>query len=250
MAKEVDIGSAHAVAGEFASTQWSVVLLARGARDSPDVEKALSLLCSSYWYPLYVFIRRQGHAADEAEELTQEFFTRFVEQDFLNTVDQSHGRFRTFLLACCQHFLANQRDYARAQKRGGGRQILSLDFPGAVERYRHEPASGETAERIFQRRWALTLLDQVLAQLQQEYQTEGKGCLFEHLKHVLGGGPEALSHARIGAAVDMTEEAVKKAAQRLRQRYRSVLRERIADTVDEPSKIEEEIRDLFTALAS
>jgi RNA polymerase sigma factor (sigma-70 family) len=245
----MNIGSAQGRAGGFASTQWSVVLLAGGAKDSPQVQEALARLCSAYWYPLYAFIRRRGHAADDAEELTQEFFARFLEKDFLSTVDKSRGKFRTFLLACCQHFLANQRDLARAQKRGGGRPTLSLDFPSAADRYRTEPSTGESAQKLFERRWALTVLEQVLEQLQQEYQADGKGVLFDHLKNVLVGRAEALSYARIGRALNMNEEAVRKAAQRLRQRYRSGLRERIADTVNEPEEIDEEIRDLFTALA-
>lgn len=237
-------------AGGFASTHWSIVLLAGGARNTPEVREALARLCSAYWYPLYAFIRRQGHSADDAEELTQEFYARFLEKDFLSAVDKSRGRFRTFLLACCRHFLANQRDFARAQKRGSGRIALSLDFPGAAERYRVEPASTESAERLFERRWALTILDQVLEQLQREYEADDKGALFAHLKKVLVAAPAAPSYARIGADLAMNEVAVRKAAQRLRQRFRSVLRERIADTVDEAESIDDEIRDLFAALAS
>lgn len=243
-------GTGSVRAGGFASTLWSVVLLAGGARNAPEVQEALGSLCSAYWYPLYAFIRRQGNAAGDAEELTQEFFARFLEKDSLAVVDKSRGKFRTFLLACCQHFLANQRDFTRAKKRGGGRPALSLDFPGAAERYRVEPASAETAEKSFERRWALTVLDQVLEQLQREYDADGKGILFDHLKNVLVGGTEALSYARIGAVLGMNEDAVRKAAQRLRQRYRSVLRERIGDTVVEPGTIDDEIRDLFAALAS
>lgn len=250
MANEDKIGSAQPALGNFASTQWSIVVQAGGVRNSPDVEQAMSLLCSTYWYPLYVFIRRQGYSANEAEDLTQEFFTRFIDRDFLSNVDQNRGKFRTFLLACCQHFLANQRDHARAQKRGGGRATLTLDFPGAAERYSHEPASEETAEKVFLRRWALTLLDQALAQLHREYQAEGKTDLFNHLKTALVGATQAHSDTTIAAPLDMTPEAVRKAGQRLRQRYRKILREHIGATVDEPGAIEDEIRDLFAALAS
>jgi DNA-directed RNA polymerase specialized sigma24 family protein len=250
MENTANAGSVQVRAGGFAATHWSVILLAGGARTAPQVQEALARLCSAYWYPLYVFIRRQGHTADEAEELTQEFFTRFLENDFLSTVDKSRGKFRSFLLACCKHFLANQRDFARAQKRGGGRPDLSLDFPGAAERYRAEPASAQTAEKLFERRWALTVLDQVLERLQREYQAEGKAALFEYLKNVLVGDTEALSYARIGTALAMNEGAVRKTAQRLRERYRSLLRELIADTVAEPEKIDDEIRDLFAALAA
>lgn len=242
-------GSVQVCAGGFASTQWSVVLLAGGARNAPEVQEALARLCSAYWYPLYVFIRRQGHSVHDSEELTQEFFARFLEKDFLSAVDKSRGRFRTFLLACCRHFLANQRDFLMAQKRGSGRLALSLDFPGAAERYQTEPVSAESAEKLFERRWALTILDQVMTQMQHEYEADGKLALFDHLKCVLVGGSEALSYARIGNALGMNEEAVRKGAQRLRQRYRNTLRERIADTVDEPSNIDEEIRDLFAVLA-
>jgi RNA polymerase sigma factor (sigma-70 family) len=243
-------GSAQVRAGGFASTQWSVILLAGGARNAPEVQDALVRLCSTYWYPLYVFIRRQGHSADDAEDLVQEFFMRVLEKDFLSAIDKSRGKFRTFLLACCQHFLANQREFARAQKRGGARPRLSLDFPGAAERYRTEPASDETAEKLFERRWALTVLDQALEELRRECQSDGKGALFDHLKKVLVGGAESPSYARIGAELGMNEQAVRKAAQRLRQRYRDVLRARIADTVDEPASIDDEIRDLFAALSS
>jgi RNA polymerase sigma-70 factor (ECF subfamily) len=250
MENSTNSGSLQPRAGSFASTHWSVVLLAGGARESPEVREALAHLCSSYWYPLYVFIRRQGHSADDAEDLTQEFFTRFLENGFLSTVEKSGGKFRTFLLACCRHFLANERDFARAQKRGGGRPTLSLDFSVAADRYRAEPSSAESAERLFERRWALTVLEQVLEQLQREYQADDRGELFAHLRSVLVGATEALSYGQIGADLGMNEAAVRKAAQRLRQRYRSVLRERIAATVDDPGKIDDEIRDLFAALSS
>lgn len=248
MENTADAGSAKNRAEAFASTNWSVVQLAGGAQDTPKVREALTRLCLTYWYPLYAFIRRQGHSVDDAEELTQEFFARFLEKDFLSTVDKSRGRFRTFLLACCQHFLANQRDHTRAQKRGGGRPVLSLDFPGAAERYRAEPALKGPAETLFERRWALAILDQVLEQLQREYEADGNSNLFEPLKKVLVG-TEARAYAQIGADLSMNEEAVRKAAQRLRQRFRSVLRARIADTVDKPERIDDEIRDLFAALA-
>jgi DNA-directed RNA polymerase specialized sigma24 family protein len=235
---------------KFASTHWSVVLAAGCSPASPEALSAMARLCSTYWYPLYAFIRRQGHQADAAEELTQEFFARFLERDFLEAVDRNKGRFRSFLLACCRHFLANQRDFARALKRGGGQPALALDFHGVHERYQAEPAAALSAEKLFERRWALTLLEQVMIQLRQEYVAQGKGELFDHLQKVLVGESEALSYARIAAALNMTEDAVKKAAQRLRQRYGILLREQIAATVDDPAKIDEEIRDLFAALAA
>jgi RNA polymerase sigma-70 factor (ECF subfamily) len=233
----------------FATTQWSLVLLAR-ERASPEADQALAALCRAYWYPLYAYIRRQVPTAEQAEDLTQEFFTRLLEKDFLESVDRARGRFRAFLLACCKHFLANERDRARAGKRGGGCAILSLDFQSAAERYRLEPADTLTPERLFERRWALTLLDQALEQLGQEYARTGKGELFEHLKATLVGAAGRVSHAEIGEAVGMSEAAVKKAAQRLRERYRFILRELIATTVESPGEIDDEIQTLFGVLSA
>jgi RNA polymerase sigma-70 factor (ECF subfamily) len=234
--------------GGFASTHWSLVLQARD-RASPQADEALAALCRTYWYPLYAFIRRQSRSPADAEELTQEFFARFLEKDFLGTVDRDRGKFRAFLLACCKHFLSNQRDRSRAQKRGGGRTILSLDFRSAAERYRMEPADTLTPEKLFERRYALTLLEKALEELALEYGREGKTELFDRLKGTLVGGSEAVPHAETGRALGLTEAAVKKAAQRLRQRYREILRERIAATVDGPGGIDDEIRSLFAALA-
>ena len=229
----------------FASTRWSLVLLARDGADA-----ALETLCRTYWYPVYAYVRRQTGAADQAEDLTQGFFTRLLEKDFLGAVDRDKGRFRAFLLACCKHFLANERDRARAQKRGGGLRVLSLDFAAAAERYRLEPVDSLAPDKLFDRRWALTLLDSVLDQLGREFHDAGKGPLFERLKPALVGATDALSSARIGAELGMTESAVKKAAQRLRHRYRDILREQIAATVDGPDEVEDEIRSLFAVLSS
>jgi hypothetical protein len=165
-------------------------------------------------------------------------------------VEQNRGRFRAYLLASCKHFLSNQRDRDRARKRGPGRPLLSLDFCQANERYQQEPAHSLTPERLFERRWALTLHEQVLEQLRQEYHTDGKAALYDHLKSTLVGGPEALSYAAIGGEVGMSEGAVKKAAQRLRQRYRDLLRQHIAATVEGPEQVDAEIRTLFAVLGS
>jgi RNA polymerase sigma-70 factor (ECF subfamily) len=234
-------------AAPFASTHWSLVLLARG-RPSPAANEAMAALCRAYWYPLYAYIRRRVGSAADAEDLTQEFFTRLLQNDFLATVDRSRGRFRAFLLACCNHFLANECDRARAQKRGGGRAILSLDFRDADQRYATEPAETLTPERLFGRRWALQLLEATLDRLRDEYHQAGKASLYERLKGALLGDHAALSYAQIGTELDLTEAAVKKAAQRLKQRYRELLRAEIAVTVDGPEEVEEEIRDLFAAL--
>jgi RNA polymerase sigma-70 factor (ECF subfamily) len=234
--------------GQFASTHWSLIVLARG-QPSPEADQALAELCRAYWYPLYVYIRHKVGSADRAEELTQEFFTRLLEKDFLAGVAPEKGRFRAFLLACCNHFLANERDRERARKRGGGATIVSLDFPSAAQRYHQEPAECLTAERLFQRCWALALLDATLEQLRREFHDAGKGPLYEHLKAALVGEHAALSYAEIGAALAMSEAAVKKAAQRLRDRYREVIRARIAATVNGPEMVEEEVRELFAVLA-
>jgi RNA polymerase sigma-70 factor (ECF subfamily) len=236
-------------ADQMPSTLWSVVLCARD-RATQEADEALTALCRMYWYPLYVYIRRQVSTADQAEDLTQAFFARLLEKDFLAGVDAHKGKFRAFLLACCKHFLANERDRQRAHKRGGGQPILSLDRPSAEERYSREPADTFDPERLYQRSWALLLLEQTLEQLRQEYHDAGKGPLYEHLKGVLLGEDSALSYAEVGAAVGMTEPAVKKAAQRLRQRYRELLKERIAATVEGPEAVEEEVRELFAVLGS
>jgi RNA polymerase sigma-70 factor (ECF subfamily) len=231
------------------STLWSFVLHARD-RPGPEAGEALGALCQAYWYPLYVYIRRQVGSADQAEDLTQAFFTRLLEKDFLASVDREKGKFRAFLLACCKHFLANERDRQRARKRGGGQPVLSLDRPSVESQYHREPADTLTPELHFQRSWALLLLDQTLERLRAEYHESGKGSLYEHLKAALLGDHAALSYAAIGTAVGMSEAAVKKASQRLRQRYGELLRDRIGATVDGPEAVEEEIRELFAVLRS
>jgi RNA polymerase sigma-70 factor (ECF subfamily) len=236
-------------AGSFATTQWSLIVAARD-RAAPQAAQALAELCRAYWYPLYAYIRRQVPTAEQAEDLTQEFFARLLSQDFLRTVDRARGKFRAFLLACCKHFLANERDRAGAMKRGGDCSMLSLDFQSAADRYCREPADTLTAEKLFERRWALTLLDQALEQLGREFGGAGKGELFEHLKGTLVGGVGKLSNAEVSAALGMTEAAVKKAAQRLRERYRVILRDLAAATVDGPGEIDDEIRSLFSVLSA
>ena len=165
---------------------WSLVLAAKD-HAAPQAREALASLCQSYWYPLYAFIRRQGNTPDAAQDMTQEFFTRLLEKDFLAAVDREKGKFRSFLVAACRHFLANERDRARALKRGGGRELLSLDFHCADERYRHEPALTLTPEKLFDRRWAMTMLEQVVARLRQEWTQAGKEKLFDRLKTFLTG---------------------------------------------------------------
>jgi RNA polymerase sigma-70 factor (ECF subfamily) len=234
-------------AGRFATTHWSLVVAARDP-SGPEARAALAELCSIYWYPLYAFIRRQGFTADQAQDLTQELFLRLLEKDALMAVDRAKGRFRSFLLAACQHFLANERDRARAKKRGGDRRFLSIDFREADSRFDREPGHCETPEKLFERRWALTLLDRVLGFLYAEYETEGKSHLFEKLKGRLTGSADAIPHAEAAVDLGMTEGAIKVAAHRLRRRFRALLREEIARTVTDPGQIDEEIQSLFAAL--
>jgi RNA polymerase sigma-70 factor (ECF subfamily) len=236
-------------AAQFGQTQWSVVLAAAGKRDLALAEQSLEKLCRVYWLPLYTYIRRQGESPHDAEDLTQEFFARLLEKDFLHSVDQAKGRFRSFLLASLKHFLSNQRDRARAQKRGGGQTPLSLDFSDAETRIGFQPADEQTPDRAYEKRWALTLLDQTLASLRKEYAGRGREELFEQLKTTLTEGRGSVAYAELSARLGMSEASVKMAVHRLRQRYRDVLRSEIAETVAQESDVEDELREVFRALS-
>jgi RNA polymerase sigma-70 factor (ECF subfamily) len=231
----------------FATTRWSLVVAAQ-QKAAPQAGAALADLCRLYWYPLYAFIRRRGHDATEAEDLTQAFFARLLEKDGLAAVTPTRGRFRSFLLAACQHFLANERERASARKRGGGR-VLPLDLSDAEVRYCREPSHELTPEVLFERRWALALLARVLQGLREEYELGGKGRLFDALRGQLTGDGTA-AYATLAADLGMTENAVKTAVHRLRKRYGERLRAEIADTVATEAEIDEEIRELFRALAT
>jgi RNA polymerase sigma-70 factor (ECF subfamily) len=198
--------------------------------------------------PVYAYVRRRGHDRHAAEDLTQAFFARLLEKNDLAAADRTRGRFRTFLLTACQHYLANQHDHAAAKKRGGGMTHFSLDFAAAEGKFSHEPAHEETPERAFERRWAVELLDRTLAGLRQEYADSGRGKLFDALKECLTGGGTDVAYADLAAELNMTEGAVKVAVHRLRQRYRDRLREAIARTVADPADVDDEVRDLFAAL--
>jgi RNA polymerase sigma-70 factor (ECF subfamily) len=240
---------ASAGANRFNSTRWSLVVAAQQG-STAEARQALTDLCAIYWFPVYAFIRRQGFTADRAPDLTQEFFATFLERQCLAGVDPQKGRFRSFLLTVCKHFLANERDRDRAQKRGGDRCLVSLDFHMAESRYQVEPGHTLTPERLFERRWALALLERVLNRLRQEFEPTDKAPLFERLQHLLTGDTAAVTYAQIAAELGMTEGAVKVASHRLRGRYRQILREEISRTVEEPAQIDDEIRDLFAALRS
>lgn len=241
--------SAPREAAQFTPTHWSVVLAAAGRADSTHARDALERLCRNYWLPIYAFIRRQGHHPHDAQDLTQEFFARLLERNYLAGVDREKGRFRSFLLASVKHFLANEWDKSKAQKRGGGRLPISIDAAMAESSCRLEPVDMVTAEKIFERRWALALLEQVLRRLREEYTRDGKEKQFEQLKGTLTEASRSLPYAEIAVRLATSEGAVKVAVHRLRQRYRELLRAEIADTVADAREIDDEIRNLFAALA-
>jgi len=232
----------------FATTRWSLILAARD-RHTPAAEAALADLCAAYWYPLYAFVRHSGHDVTAAEDLTQEFFARLLEKSWLGQADRARGRFRSFLVTACRHFLANEYDREIALKRGGGRVSLSFDFREADDRYAREPAHNLTPERLFERRYALALLEQVMASLRTEYAIAGKELQFDTLKATLSGKSDEATHTEVAAELGMTVSAVKVAAHRLRRRYRDRLREAIAQTLDDPAGVDDEIRHLFGVVA-
>ena len=232
---------------DIASTRWSVVLAA-GARESPASHEALETLCQTYWYPLYAYIRRRVGSENEAQDLTQAFFAKLLENNYVAAADPQRGKFRAFLLTSLKHFLVNEWKKQRTQKRGGGKLPISLDLSDAESRYRLEPANQQTPEKIFERRWAVTLVNAVLLQLRQEFRESGKEKQFEQLKGFLVGAGDDTTYARASQTLNISEGAVRVAAHRLRKRYRQLLRNEIAQTVSAPNEIDEEIRNLFVAL--
>ncbi len=207
------------------------------------------MLCRTYWYPLYVFARRQGHQPHDAQDLTQEFFVRLLQKDYLDAVEQERGRFRTFLIMAFKRFLANAWDRSRAQKRGGGQTPLPLDPELTENRYQEEASVEMAADLAFDRHWAVTLLDQALARLRDEHQQQGKGAEFEILRQFLAVGKDPITYGVVAAQLGQSEAAVKMAVHRLRRRYRTVFREAIAQTVAAPAEVEEEMRHLLQALS-
>lgn len=234
-------------AREFRTTHWSVVLQA-GASDSPEQRTALERLCRAYWYPLYSFVRRRGHGAHEAQDLTQAFFERILEKNFLADVSAEKGKFRSFLLAALQHFLANEWDRARALKRGGGGAIISLDEQDAEERFHFEPPDELTPEKAFERRWVESVLEQVLTRLRDEFNVAGYEDRFETLKIYLVEDKGSIPFSEMAGRLGITEPAVKGIVRRMRQRYREIFREEIAHTVCNPAEIDEEIRHVISIL--
>jgi RNA polymerase sigma factor (sigma-70 family) len=232
----------------FPTTHWSVILAA-GSPESPRYREALETLCREYWFPLYAFLRRRGYGPDEAQDYTQGFFAHMLEEQDLCRADPNRGRFRSFLLSMLKHFAADKQDEARAQKRGGGKNVVSLDFADAEARYAAEPAHQLSPEKLFERSWALMVLSRTMARLRQDTAAADKPMLFEHLKAHLGGQTDAVPYRALAARLNMSEGAIKVAVHRLRTRYRELLREEVAQTVSTPEEVEDEIRALFTALA-
>jgi len=238
----------HALPGSsrFPTTRWTLVVAA-GDPHRTEARSALTALCESYWYPLYAYLRRRGYPADQAQDLTQEFFLRMLEGRSLDRADPEKGRFRGFLLTSLKFFVADEEDRNRAQKRGGG-ALLPLEFSWGEDRYQREPAHDETPERIFERRWALTVVDRVVEKLRDEFVRHGRPEHFERLKVFLLGQSDA-PYAELAREMNTSEGALKVAVHRLRKRYRELFRQEIADTVADPAEVEPEIRYLAGVLA-
>jgi DNA-directed RNA polymerase specialized sigma24 family protein len=232
----------------FATTHWSVVLAAGQSSDA-QVLQALGQLCRTYWYPLYVYVRRRGYDHADAQDLTQGFLLQLLERKSFTRVERRKGRFRSFLLGGLNKFLADQHDRAHAQKRGGGHFTLSLDAQAAEQRYRLEPVDDRSPDKLFERSWAMALLDSVLARLEQEFRDAGKAELFERLHVFLVAGTAEESYADMADQLSMSTEAVKKAVHRMRHRYYELFREEIAHTVEAPAEVEDELRHLCALMA-
>jgi len=249
MAESGSSSSAEAKSpAQFATTRWSLVVSAGKQHDLPRAREALATLCQAYWYPLYAFLRRQGTSAEDAQDLVQAFFVELLEKQRLAAADPERGKFRSFLLVSLRHFQANQWRREAAQKRGGGVPAVSLDLEVGERRFALEPAHEITAERIFQRQWAMTLLEQTLAALRAEFAAARKAEQFERLIPYLGGD-RGVPYNELAAELGTTEGALKVAVHRFRGRWREVLREQIAQTVAGPEEVEEELRELFDAVA-
>ena len=232
----------------FRTTRWSVVHAA-ASPNSGAAHEALATLCEAYWYPVYAFVRRSGHSAEDARDLTQGFFARLLEKRDLGSADPVRGRFRGYLLGSVKHFLANEKARQRALKRGGGRALLLIDYQDADRQYSLEPADPETPEKIFLRNWALALVRRATDQLGEEYGAQGTRIVFERLRPMLTGETDAASRKEIAESLDMTDNALNVAAHRLRRRFRHRLKEEVADTLADPGDTEDELRALLAILS-
>ena len=229
----------------FQGTRWSVVIAAKG-KDSPDAERALSALCAIYWYPLYAFVRRSGCSHHKAEDMTQGFFCKLLSKDGLVNVDPEKGKFRTFLLVSMKHFLANERERAQAIKRGGDVTFLSIDMTDGEGRYEWEPVDSVTPDVLYERSWAMTLLNSVLMNLKTEYEAKGKTETFEALEHFVSGSSSVSSYAEVANLLKTSEGNIKVLVHRIRRRFGDILRERVANTVESESEIDGEITHLMS----
>jgi len=239
-------GNAHYGATAFTTTHWSVVLEAQG--ESPAAQEALEKLCRIYWRPIYSFLRREGISADDAQDLTQGFFASLLEHRNLDAVRKEQGRLRSYLLGALKYFVGEERRRAMAIKRGKGQRLIPLEELRADERFAMEPADPLTADLIYERRWASTLLERALNLLKDEYHTTGNADLFDSLKQLLPGEPDAPPQKHIAEKLGMTENVVRQAFYRFRQRYQALLREEIAHTVANPGDIEDELRHLIAVI--
>ncbi|MBM3844752.1 MAG: sigma-70 family RNA polymerase sigma factor [Verrucomicrobia bacterium] len=233
----------------FVTTRWTLVLTA-GRRSSAESDRALGELCQTYWYPLYAYVRRHGRTKEDAEDMVQAFFARFLEKNYLEGLSAERGKFRAFLLASLKHFLANEWDKLQRQKRGGGIAHLSLDWTGADERFHPDPSDSSSPDKAFDREWALALLERVIVRLRDECAVAGKTALFEQSKGYLMIGGAAIPYPEAAKALGVDEGAVRVAVHRLRKRYRELLRDEIAQTLDDPGQVAEELRSLQAVLTS
>ncbi len=231
----------------FFTTRWSLVLKAQDEA-SPDFDEAMGALCRGYWYPLYAFVRSQGHGPHDAQDLTQEFFARLLSKDWLKPASRDKGRFRAFLCVAMKHFLANEWDRQRALKRGGLHTHVPLDAVLAEQRFQHEPVDSMSPDRIYERRWALTLLEQAMARLRDDYTAQNKEREFDELKDCLTAGRGMIPYPDKAGALGVSEGAARVAVHRLRKRYREVFRATVADTVSAAQEVEEELRHVAAVL--
>ena len=239
----------HRQAGAvFVTTHWSVVLSAKDP-SSPESAEALEQLCRAYWYPLYAYARWRGRTAHDAEDLTQEFFARLLQRNYLEPVERERGRFRSFLLVAFKHFLADERDRARAQKRGGHLAAVAFDTALAETLYRNEPAPVLPAEQLYERRWAMTLLERTMTRLRREFESAGKEEEFTRLKSFLVADKREIPYAAAAAEAGVTEAALRVAVHRLRKRFRAIFRDEIAQTVARAEDVDEELRHLLAVLS-
>jgi RNA polymerase sigma-70 factor (ECF subfamily) len=241
-------GGSPAGGAAFTTTHWSVVNAAAD-RESPAAREALALLCQAYWQPLYAYVRRRGYDTPDAQDLVQSFFERAIQKNYVAAADRERGRFRTFLLSALEHFLAKEWRKSQRLKRGGGRTMVSLDHASAETAYLEEPCDDLSAEKLYDRRWALTLLEQAISRMRAEYAEGGRARLFAELSPMLSGDKPDVSYAELAERLSMSEGAIKVAVHRLRHRYVEILRAEVAQTVQRPEQVDEELRHLIAALS-